>query len=42
MHFFFIFFQKYFVISKKSSTFAPAFDRTNYLDGAQRSQNRKS
>ena len=27
LHFFCIFFEKYLVISKKSSTFAPAFDR---------------
>ena len=27
MHFFCIFFQKYLVISKKSSTFAPAFEK---------------
>ena len=28
--------QKNLVMSKKSSTFALAFDRTNYIDGAQR------
>ena len=27
MHFFFIFLPKYFAMSKKSSTFAPAFDQ---------------